>query len=868
MSVAAPIHAPVNGFSRRPVEVNEVSEYQKILQVYNQVIGGTHPRLRLSGARSSPARDGPDQNSSIPQGQAALPLVSNLVPRTQSPSLLSRNSFQELPVKEANVDGPHRSSQPLLAKPRASELDPIFLTKSDDLVRAEMQLERQRAERLLREQLEHKRIDARHKPSAAEAKPDFDIADVLARAFALVKPTVFDESRVVNENGSATDSFDENSFYSSKAPDSTPRDGDDSYKSSFPKHHLRPVDDDEPHADHLVDRRSDEMQQVDLTDSPYKVIPRPVLSGALDPRYRQEAERDRNLGADRAPPPLEEEEDDDDDEPEYSPPEPTQPTNPRNDGNAMAGEGYADHRSRINRVHATQFQDNRRFPSPIEGDVRIVRSHINSPIAPQPSRVSPLAVAKGPPISQNRRNRQEYGQQRRRGGVESERTSPDVAISATQPRKKRKVQDARKAARRRAVEPSDPIIKDEPVSPPPFHDVPPLGATKNRQAAARPIYIDDEPVQDLRHAPERRGEAAPRPIVYDVADQTPHSVPRLLSRSGLQDVLKENRELRRVVSLQQLPAREYVEPAYAPPTRPSRAPSTVGGGPTRYQDDRPFERQQQGFERPQISEEAPPSSITYRDREPDHHYTMQPMAPPAQRRIVVDEYGQRFYETIQTPRTPAAPHPARRLEIDSYNESASVRNGTVRAASVFEEPFGEARYASDMPPPQKVYRRVNEPARPVTSDVRYFAESPHAPPADVRFVTREPIEVRAPPRSGSVQIYDYPTRQTTYVNDDMAPRESIMRVSSGRPAARSYEEPKEFYQQEQSVRQGTQAQAHDMRIFPEDRIQSSREPVQVERPTYEVRQSTEGDRYYRIDDRGRMVLDGAVDARPVYAPRY
>jgi hypothetical protein len=37
--------------------------------------------------------------------------------------------------------------------PRNSEIDPIFLTKSDDLIRAELQLQRQRLERALRDQV-------------------------------------------------------------------------------------------------------------------------------------------------------------------------------------------------------------------------------------------------------------------------------------------------------------------------------------------------------------------------------------------------------------------------------------------------------------------------------------------------------------------------------------------------------------------------------------------------------------------------------------------------------------------------------------------------------------------------------------------
>lgn len=873
MSIASGIQAPVNGLPQRPTEVNEVLEYEKILSIYNQVTAGNHPRLRLLPPVKSPA-SAPllDQHSSkAPTQPAPISSISESAqpakpaPPTQLPSL--RLNIQELPARAPpNLNGPSLSSRPIPFKPLpASELDPIFLTKSDDLVRAEIQLQRQRVERVLREQLEQKRIDARHKPSVAEAKPDFDVADVLTKALALVNPVAFDEPRGVNnnENGSASDSFDENSFYSSKAPDSTPRDGDDSQKSSVSKHQVQPVDNDELHADRLVDRRSDEMKQVDLTDSPYKVIPRPAFSTAPNPPYRLDTtDRGREGGAMRPAIAL----DEDEDEPEYSPPDATQPAYFKDGRNAISGEAYGDRGRRVNGRHGNQNHNNfRRHESPMDADVRIVRSHITSPLAPQPSRVSPLAVAKEPPISQNRRNRQEYVQQRRGGGVESERASPEMNISTSQPRKRRKLQDGRKGARRRVADSPEPVVKDEPVSPPPFHDVPPLGAPRIRPAAGNPIYIDDvESPRDIRYVPEPRPEPATRQVIYDVEHQAPHSAPRVLSRAGLREVPTVTRDLRRVVSVQNLPTRDDAEPGYPTPTRLSRAPSyVIGEGARRVQETRPFEGQPQMYERPQYVERPLPSPA-YREVEPEHQYVVQSMGPPPQRRIIVDEYGQQFYETVQPARASAALPTARRLDVDSYNEVATLRNSSVRAASVFEEPYRETRYVQEMPPPQMIYRRVAEGPRSVTSDARYVTEEPRPAPTGVRYVTREPIEARSGQRSGSVQVYGNPIRQPTYFDENAPPREAIMRVSSVRPAGRAYDEPREFIQRVQSVR----PEGRELSVFPEDRPQVRREPVQVEQPRYEVRRTAEGDRYYRIDDRGRMTVDGGVDATPVYAARY
>lgn len=101
----------------------------------------------------------------------------------------------------------------------ASEINPILLTKSDDLVRAELGLQRQRLERTLRDQLELRKQESKQKPSAQDTKPDFDVSEVLKQAQEIVRPvSLTDPSETAGQN----DSFDDNSYYSSKAPDSPP----------------------------------------------------------------------------------------------------------------------------------------------------------------------------------------------------------------------------------------------------------------------------------------------------------------------------------------------------------------------------------------------------------------------------------------------------------------------------------------------------------------------------------------------------------------------------------------------------------------------------------------------------------------------
>jgi hypothetical protein len=98
-----------------------------------------------------------------------------------------------------------------------SEINPILLEKSDDLIKAEIQLQRQRLERALREQIEQQRITAKALLQTSESLPNFDISEVLSKALAIVHPsTTADAEPAVGVRSSASDSFDENTFYSSQ----------------------------------------------------------------------------------------------------------------------------------------------------------------------------------------------------------------------------------------------------------------------------------------------------------------------------------------------------------------------------------------------------------------------------------------------------------------------------------------------------------------------------------------------------------------------------------------------------------------------------------------------------------------------------
>jgi hypothetical protein len=852
MAAVAGVNASVSA-TAAPVshQINELLEYEKILKLRDSVFAGSHPRLTVPTnviRKVSPrAAQAPNQHPpNVPP--------STVTPNVKLPGLQLNNPTESnapnLPL--SNVPLPNGIPPALrsdLPGASVSGIDPIFLTKADVVLSAEIKLHRQRLERKLRDQVEKKRNDARHKTPLQEAKPDFDVSDVLEKALEITKPVAFEDRRGDNDNVSASDSFDENSFYSSKAPDSTPR---DRAPSPFSKHQAQPMNVDDLDADEDIDQRPDEMRQLNLDDSPYKINSRPPIHGISYSHPSQLPDDSRlpvrNEVSDLTAMPL----DEDEDEGEYSPPEPVEQYPQRASVYSSSKRPYEEQNRRTNGRYSGQYQGGRRYDSPPESDMRIVRNHITSPVAPQPSRVSPLAISKAPPISQNRRPQQAYNQLRRMGDHESLRTSPDVPAQSIQPSKRRKL-NGKKAQRKRGAASPDVMIKDEPVSPPPFHEAQPLGATKMRPAKERPVYIDLDPPREVRYvaAPEPRSEALQRQAMYDMEPPMPRSEPRPYSRSGPRGLARDDEDLRRVASLQHLravPPREEAEVMFQTPTRLSRAPSraAVENG-SRLGPVRTYQEPVYAYEQPLVHDERVQTSPVYREVDTERRYQPQPMPPP-QRRIVVDQDGNQFYEIVQPSRSSVISQPTRPMEIESYNEAVSVRNGSVRAMSVIRDPYQEERFVQEMPPPQISYRRVTEAPRKVVMDSRQASESQPEP--------------RHFQRSASVQLIDYPARQPVYRDTQVAPRETL-RMSSMRPTMTRYEEAPEMVQRVQSVR----PEAREMSVYVDDRPQVRREYVPVERTTQGVRRVVQDGRYYEVEDGGRMILDGAADGRQ-YVARY
>lgn len=207
-----------NGASLTAEELREILEYERIVQFRDAVLAGTHPRVKipphLSGKQINSSRNvsspslptPPRQNMSATNGTlSARPI--NLEPAS--------SYYSTTPNSQRGAGGSHVSMS------SKSEIDPVLLEKSDDLIKAEIQLQRQRLERNLREQIEQQRIAAKALLQTSESLPNFDLSEVLSKALAIVHPSTTTEAELpagtsIRAPSTASDSFDENTFYSSQ----------------------------------------------------------------------------------------------------------------------------------------------------------------------------------------------------------------------------------------------------------------------------------------------------------------------------------------------------------------------------------------------------------------------------------------------------------------------------------------------------------------------------------------------------------------------------------------------------------------------------------------------------------------------------
>jgi hypothetical protein len=205
----------LNGSGVAPDSRHEAEFLEKLLQLRDEVLASKHPRIHLPPAVLE--RIAPRPTTQQPPPQPASTGVS--VSRASAGSHPSQifpprpESSSQNQILKTEYGSSANAARPFSAKSASSGIDPVLLTKSDHLIRAELQLKRLQIERTIKDQFDRK--GRANDTTADDREPYFDVEDALAKAQALVKPLSVLQPAAQSSEGST--SFDENSYYSSRA---------------------------------------------------------------------------------------------------------------------------------------------------------------------------------------------------------------------------------------------------------------------------------------------------------------------------------------------------------------------------------------------------------------------------------------------------------------------------------------------------------------------------------------------------------------------------------------------------------------------------------------------------------------------------
>ena len=747
----------------QPLSLNaELAQYDRILSLRDDILSGKHPRIKL------PLQLQEDGGTALSQDQLTLP-NGTAVPQEVNANVV------------ANSSSNNNESQPSQAKPPSpqhySGLNPIFLQESEVVIKAKMKLERQRIERAIGEHIRQKDAASKKRMPDKDILPEFDISEVFFQAQELVKPIEPAEVNTANRQISSSDTIDDNTYYSSQATESANEDSDSHPKRRATKPcrfyfegSCRKGANCRFSHDAAFKQKLQAPANADYSERDSAPNSRVANRGftAKGGRIRDSPTYDSRESGELI------------EDPPYSPalPMPAEDRSPnrtRNEANLHGPRPQEDSRQR-------------RRPSPPNREGRIVRNHITSPAAPQPSRVSPLAVAKVPRVDRARHDTGEPSPRQARQPPSGQRTP----IVATPPksRKRRRDLDAsettRNVAPRRQAESPAPYIKEEPVSPPPLSALPPSRMVQ-RDEARHPMEMGPP-------SPRYGERVVYQPVQEDYAYTngsglrrvSSPSVRRVVSGPALHQEAHREPDLRRVVSTRYIerplsPRGDLVSVSGQP--RSARAMSHAAAPP-----EDPPQIVYRASVQPQrpvyVSEEQPASPIVRYSRQPAQEPDLVPMGPPL-RRIIVDEHGNRYYEApMPDRRASAVPEPRYAPEshrsIEQYPSGrASVRPETARA---YQDGRYPERWASPQPPsPQYVqYHASVQPSQPRT----YY----------------EPDSNPFRNRNEVVRIVEAPQeRRLERAEDYQRGGENIARIPSVRPADVHYDGPGERFQRVHTV---------------------------------------------------------------------
>ncbi|CAF9916754.1 MAG: hypothetical protein GOMPHAMPRED_001097 [Gomphillus americanus] len=629
---------------------SEIQQYDKLLKLRDEIIAGTHPRIKLTPSK-------PVKVTTQVAGVANTAQSNQLVPNT----LPTNSQPNGLPGLSAPISNPYDGGNNF---------------------RSKIRLERQRIERDLSESYRKEKDRTGPKGYEQDVLPNFDISEVFFQAQELAKH--IKQASHTNAHASRSPSADEETFYSSAAG----TEGSEEYASK--KQTTRPC-------------------KFFFEDGVCKKGDRCNFSH--DTAFKQQLQKTTTSTANKAPRPgytahggrIREspvyniEDGEVVDEPPYSPSMNIAiedlPQQNSIDQISRVPSGLNDNSRNNSRTNSRQQG---RYPSRGK-DTPIIRNHITSPIAPQPSRVSPLAVTK---VSRVDRNHNDNARPH---------ITATIPNSGPRSKKRRRVMDAndnaRNVAPRTTMVSPEPYIKPEPLSPPP------LSTITKQQAHRLSGLINDSPRYSDRS-------------VYEVDDgydriqrrvsnvQATHHR-RVLSGPGPASEPRRHQDLRRIVSTRNL--ERPSSPGYGENARPRTSSQMIIPReeiePVAYRAS--VQPQRQNYV---VADRPTSPSLRYitRAEEPD----MVPMSRPSGR-IVVDEYGRRYLETVVEDRR-ASMMPEPRYIDDSRRRPEAL--DSIRASVRPEAP----RYIDDSRRRPEVLEAIRASVRPEARYVDEFRRVPEA----------------------------------------------------------------------------------------------------------------------------------------------
>ncbi|KAK7956814.1 uncharacterized protein PG986_006036 [Apiospora aurea] len=186
-------------------ELRQIHEYDRVVQFRDAVLSGSHPHIKPP-AQSGATKAQSNMQTSSSLGDSNGETSGLLKPaRVHDYRLGNSQSFQANSQQPANAPAATTGGLVNFAKDAVA-----------GAAQAELQQQRQRIEKALREELEQRRT-ASKTTQPAEQEADLDLPDILAKALTLVQATAPPADAELAANSSdSSDSFDNNTFYSSQ----------------------------------------------------------------------------------------------------------------------------------------------------------------------------------------------------------------------------------------------------------------------------------------------------------------------------------------------------------------------------------------------------------------------------------------------------------------------------------------------------------------------------------------------------------------------------------------------------------------------------------------------------------------------------